>query len=491
MSFAIKLTRPEKLMCVLFLFTLPLINPWVRGDGVGYYAYARSILIQHNLDFRSDWEHANQSFRMAKLDDEGQVKPQEYTRTAHVNNHFAMGSALLWMPFLIVAHLGVVLYDLAGGHVPADGFSPPYFTAMAVGSATCAFLGLLMAFRIARNYFGESWAFLATLGIWFASPLPVYMYFNPSYSHAASIFSVSLFIFYWDRTRENRSGWQWIGLGLCGGLMIDVYYPNAIFMLCPLIESLAIYWSSLREKPWNRFAFWRLFGFDVEFCAGVAIGFLPSMVVHKILFGSILSVGDYQDQPWNWGAPWRWNVLFSSDHGLLTWTPILCLAIIGLLMWTRADRRIAACLLACALAYYYLIASYPLWDGLSSFGSRFFLSVTPIFVFGLAAFFSGCAVAWNAPRAMVISARTLVSLLIAWNLLFMFQWGTHMIPVRGQISFSDMARAQFTTAPVQMKNTLLKYLTHRKAMMNQIENIDIQQIREQQRQERLEHPNVP
>ncbi len=153
MPFATKLTRPEKLMCLLFLVTLPLINPWVRGDGVGYYAYARAILIQHNLDFRSDWEHANQSFRMVKLDDEGQVRPQEYTRTGYINNHFAMGSALLWMPFLIVAHLGVVLYNLAGGHVAADGFSPPYLTAMALGTATCAFAGLLMAYRVARKPF--------------------------------------------------------------------------------------------------------------------------------------------------------------------------------------------------------------------------------------------------------------------------------------------------------------------------------------------------
>jgi hypothetical protein len=488
MPFATKLTRPEKLMCLLFLVTLPLINPWVRGDGVGYYAYARAILIQHNLDFRSDWEHANQSFRMVKLDDEGQVRPQEYTRTGYINNHFAMGSALLWTPFLIVAHLGVVLYNLAGGHVAADGFSPPYLTAMALGTATCAFAGLFLAYRVARKHLGERWALLATLGIWFASPLPVYMYFNPSYSHAASIFSVALFIFYWDRTRENRSGLQWLGLGLCGGLMMEVYYPNAIFMLCPLIESLVKYWDSLRAKPWNRPAFFRLFGFDLGFCAGVAIGFSPSMIVHKVLFGSVLSLGDYQDDPWNWSAPWRWDVLFSSDHGLLSWTPILCLAIIGLLMWGKANRLMAGSLLASALAYYYLIASYPAWDGLSSFGSRYFLSMTPIFVFGLTAFLSGCAAAWKAPRAMAIAARTLIAWLIAWNLLFMFQWGTHMIPVRGHISFQAMARAQFTTVPVRLKDNLLKYLTHRNIMMNQIENIDVQQIREQQRRE---HPNLP
>jgi hypothetical protein len=89
---------------------------------------------------------------------------------------------------------------------------------------------------------------------------------------------------------------------------------------------------------------------------------------------------------------------------------------------------------------------------------------------------------------MEITARTLVALLIVWNLLFMFQWGTHMISVRGHISFKAMARAQFTTAPVRLKDTVLKYLTHRKTMMNQIENIDVQQIREQQLRE---HPNLP
>jgi hypothetical protein len=488
MPFTKKLTTPEKLMCLLFLLTLPFVNPWVRGDGVGYYAYARAILIQHNLDFRSDWEHANQSFRMAKLDDEGQVRAQEYTRTGYINNHFAMGSAILWMPFLIVAHLGVVLYNLAGGHVAADGFSPPYLIAMALGTATCAFGGLFLAYRVARNHFGDRWALLATLGIWFASPLPVYMYFNPSYSHAASVFSVASFIFYWDRTRENRSGLQWLVLGLCGGLMMDVYYPNAIFMLCPLIESLQGYWHSLRAKPSNRAAFFRLLGFDLEFCAGVAVGFLPSMIVHRIMFGSVFSLGDYQEQPWRWSAPWRWSVLFSSDHGLLSWTPIICFAIIGLLMWRKTDRLVVASLLASALAYFYLIASYPAWDGLSSFGARYFLPVTFIFVFGLTAFFSGCAAVSRSPRAFAAAARALVAFLIVWNLLFMFQWGSHLIPVRGHISFRDMARAQFTTAPVQLKNTLLKYLGHRKAMMNQIENIDVQQIRER---ERREHPNVP
>jgi hypothetical protein len=45
----------ERILLLLFLLSLPLINPVVHGDGVGYYAYARAPLIQHNLHFEDDW----------------------------------------------------------------------------------------------------------------------------------------------------------------------------------------------------------------------------------------------------------------------------------------------------------------------------------------------------------------------------------------------------------------------------------------------------
>ena len=32
----------EKILALIFVCTLPLVNPWVRGDGVGYYAFARA-----------------------------------------------------------------------------------------------------------------------------------------------------------------------------------------------------------------------------------------------------------------------------------------------------------------------------------------------------------------------------------------------------------------------------------------------------------------
>ena len=96
---------------------------------------------------------------------------------------------------------------------------------------------------MAKKYLPTRWAFLGTLGIWFASSLPVYMYFNPSWSHAQSAFVTALFFWYWDGTPAIAPGTQWLVLGLISGLMMDVYYICAVLLVVPLFESLARYWQ--------------------------------------------------------------------------------------------------------------------------------------------------------------------------------------------------------------------------------------------------------
>ena len=61
--------KSELLLCLIFLLSLPLLNPWVRGDGVGYYALVRAPLIEHNLDFTEDYRHASENFREARVDE--------------------------------------------------------------------------------------------------------------------------------------------------------------------------------------------------------------------------------------------------------------------------------------------------------------------------------------------------------------------------------------------------------------------------------------
>src|SRR6266436_4428974 len=230
----------ERPLFFLFLLSLVLLNPWVRGDGVGYYAFARAPLIEHSFDFANDYISANTGFREARLDTLGQPKELFRTRTGHLDNHFTVGPAMLWAPFLLLAHGGVLLARALGSQVPADGFSAPYRLAMAAGTAFWGFLGLWLSFRLARQYAGALWGLLATVAIWWASSLPVYMYFNPSWSHAHSAFAVSLFVFYWHQTSDKRTPRQWFVLALSAGLMLNVYYANAMLLIILVVEAFRV-----------------------------------------------------------------------------------------------------------------------------------------------------------------------------------------------------------------------------------------------------------
>jgi hypothetical protein len=45
-------------------------------------------------------------------------------------NHFTIGPAILWSPFLLAAHAMVLVARTFGAQVAADGFSSPYWLAM-------------------------------------------------------------------------------------------------------------------------------------------------------------------------------------------------------------------------------------------------------------------------------------------------------------------------------------------------------------------------
>jgi hypothetical protein len=469
----------ERWLVLLFLLSLPLLNPWVRGDGVGYYAFARAPLIEHSFDFQHDYVAANESFREGRLDENGRPKAIFRTATGHLQNHFTVGPAILWAPFLFVAHGGVLLARAFGSIVPADGFSAPYRVAMALGTALYGFLGLLFSFRLARQYAAERWAFLATIGIWWASSLAVYMYFNPSWSHAHSAFAAALFLWYWHATREHRALAQWCILAAIAGLMLNVYYPNGILLFVVIVEGARAYAAAFRHTAQPRTAVLRLAADHLLFAVVLLTCLLPTFITRYIVYGNPFETGYEPIRDWAWRSPHFWAVLFSSEHGLFSWTPLLLFAVIGLILFRWREPRVGTPFLAAAVAFYIFMACYPDWAGISSYGSRFFVSLTPLFIFGLAVLLDRFASLFRSERvALSVSSAGLTCLLL-WNAAFMFQWGTHLIPVRGPISWSAMVRNQFFVVPRELSSHLQKYLFRRRDLMRQIEQRDIEQMKSQ------------
>jgi hypothetical protein len=475
--------KSERLLLLLFLFSLPFLNPWVRGDGVGYYALARAPLIQHSLDFTKDYQYANESFRGPRLDEYGQPRAGFRTPTGHLDNHFTVGPAILWTPFLLLAHIGVLIARALGSSVSADGFSAPYRIAMAFATAFYGFLGLLLSFRLARQYVEKRWALLATLAIWWASSLPVYMYFNPSWSHAHSAFAVALFLWYWHRTRSSRSPAQWLILALIAGLMLNVYYANATVLAVLAVEALRQYLAPFRRDAprVESSAIPRIPELLLRnslFAAVLLVCLLPTFITRYLIYGGVFESAYIPLKDWNWFSPYFLAVLFSSNHGLFSWTPILLLAIVGLFLFWRREPLVGTPFLAAFLAFYLFISCYPDWAGISSYGNRFFVSLTPLFILGLAVFFDRAAQLFRSRRGALAAAVALLAVTTFWNVGLIFQWGSHLIPARGPVSFSEIVRNQFFVVPRQLSTDLQRYFFRRKALMKQIEDRDLQQLEE-------------
>jgi hypothetical protein len=301
------------------------------------------------------------------------------------------------------------------------------------------------------------------------------MYFNPSWSHALSAFTVSLFLWYWDRTQLRRRAGQWVILGLLAGLMGNVYYPNIFLLMFPTVELIYLLRADWTDSAQTRTPLPRLILNGVLFAAALIVALLPTFITRQIIYGSPFATGYPGMRTWHWTSPALLQVLFSSDHGMFSWTPILMLAAIGLFLLSNRNVLLGIGSVLTFLSFYFFIASYPDWDGLSSFGNRFFVSLTPIFILGLCALLNGFGDWIGKPSRAELSAALVIGLFSVWNMGFIFQWGTHMVPARGRISWSEMAENQFVAVPSKLTRSVSRYFLNRKDMMQNIEQEDIEQ----------------
>lgn len=188
---------------------------------------------------------------------------------------------------------------------------------------------------------------------------------------------------------------------------------------------------------------------------------MPTFVTKSVIYGVVFHSGYMPLAKWNWTSPHLLGVLFSSTHGLLSWTPVLIPVLFGLFLLPKRVHDLGKFLVIACLVFYYVIASHPFWHAVTSFGNRFFISLTSVFVLGLACALESFAKLWRAQRAAFIRASFIVALLILWNFGFMFQFATHMIPERGPVSWREMIYNQFRIVPHNLPLAVWRRLTGR------------------------------
>jgi hypothetical protein len=377
------------------LLVLPKPNGQiVIGDALEHYVQLRSAVFDADLQFHNDYVGV---YRL----ENSVPEPSKMTDTGHVRNYMPVGPALLWAPLFLLVAAGVWLLQAAGIVYPLDGFGRAFQASAGFSGIIAATLGSWFAFRAAALVVGPRAALWATLTIWLSSSAIYYSVISPAYSHAASMLAVSAFFWQWIRTRNAQSVGRYFVSGLLIGVAALMRWQDAILLAIPALDLLAG---------------WRTFGLRAAAArlaaslAGALLAFVPQMVVWTILYGRPFTVPQGPGFM-RWSEPQLLAVLFSDHHGLISWTPVVAVAIAGLGWLWRSSRLVCiAALVYLAISWYVNAAVADWWAG-EAFGARRFVSAYPVFVLGLAAVFDRLSArpAWiGALASIFITSTTLL-----------------------------------------------------------------------------------
>jgi hypothetical protein len=459
------MSRTARWIALVVLLSCAAVNPYVRGDGNGYYAWLVSPVIDADLDFTNQFRRADPLFQTLIFEADGSVRAEARTVTGRVGNQWSVGPAVMWAPWFLAAHGAVLTARAAGASVPADGYSWPYLWAVSIGTALYGWLALWISARAARHLGLGRGVAVGVAGIALASSLPVYQFFLPFHVHALSACAVAAYLGFWITRRDAMGSTDWWWWGALAGLMVQVYQLNGVLLIVALWQGVLTLRAARLPDALRHAA---------RFAVAGALVCLPQIIGKTMLYGSPLTTG-YQDE-FVWSAPRLWDTAWSPNHGVLLWTPIVIVALAGLarLVWTRRDLAVLAGAVA---LFYVLVASYQNWHGQSSFGNRFFVSLTLVFVVGLA---SSADAAARAGRAGQRLLTVVLVLLVWWNVGVAFQWGTNIIPNRGPVSFLEVARNQVTVVPSRLAAFAARYFTGRRGVIDDIEQRDRDERRQYQ-----------
>ena len=376
------------------------------------------------------------------------IRDRLQTETGLRINFATIGPAILWMPFYAIADGTVRVMRVGGSSVAADGYSRPYLTAIAFGSAFLGFLAVCLSISAARRVLGRG--FLSGLAVWFGTPLLFYMYLAPGMAHACSAFAVALFVTVWLKVRGHWSGGGLISLGAAAALMTMVREQDVFFIVGPAVDYIWSFVGALSAGDRDRAS--ELIRRLVVGTAMAIICYLPQVAAYLTLNGRI-GPSPYVEDKMAWLSPYAASVLLSTEHGLLAWSPLVVAGLPGTSF--RELRRVGLCLFLMFAAQVYISGSLDSWTVAGAFGQRRFVGVTIILVIGLATLIKVTAEHWS--RVMTFA---LVMVCIWWNLGLMVQFGAGLMD-RQRLELTHNAYTTFVVVPKVIPVMAYRYLFDR------------------------------
>lgn len=349
----------------------PATEATLSWDVMGYYLYLPAAFIHNDiatLNFKEEIinkYHPTSSFYQATKLDNGQYVMK-----------YPIGLAILYAPFFLLGHLYALI-----SHYPPDGFSLPYQMAISFGSIFIAFLGLWYLRKILNQFFNDKITGVALVLIAIATNYLNYTAIDGAMAHnwVFTLFTILIWqTIKWYQKPTFRGS---LIIGACIGFSALSRPSDLLSFLIPVLWGI-----SNTEDIRNRFIFfqnqWQKILLSI-----IVVALIGSIQLFywKNVTGNWLHYS-YNEYGFDWFHPHLKDVLISVEKGWLVYTPIMLLALLGLVPLYQKYRKLFWVNLVYFLINYYVVASWSVWGYGGSFGQRALIESYALLVFPLAAF---------------------------------------------------------------------------------------------------------
>lgn len=265
----------------------------------------------------------------------------------------------------------LTIVNIFGNFLDNSGLSLVYQIPVAATSILLATFGLYLLSQILTSYFSKRTSLLAAITLFSTTNLLFYVAVEPLTSHAISFFSAALFIYYFLRYKKGNN--YYFILGLLAGVSGLVRVLNSFLVIIPAIQILSSSKHNLTHK----------LKLELKLALGYLIGFLPQIYIWKLFFNKFI-IGPSWGYGFDFGNPHITHVLFNSQNGLFTLTPIILFAILGMIFFWKRNKSLAFYGLLYFALHLFLVSSWAEFTQGGSYSIRMLINTYPLLAFGFA-----------------------------------------------------------------------------------------------------------
>jgi hypothetical protein len=337
----------------IFFFTSSYHKKTVYGDGIFYYSWLRSIVIDHDFSFNNEYTFFNVG--------------QLMTKNELLGNQFAIGPAIFWFPSYMYIH------SLFNG----TGYEFVYQVAVGLTSVLFALTGLVFLYMGLTRLFSNTVSCWTTIAIAYGTNILFYGAFDTVNSHALSFFTGAV-VFYLVTEQKKK----YFLIGLVTGLLGLIRIQDAAMLLIPIGIVLLQSFGSVKNTTVS----------TIKHCLYIIVGWIAPLSIQffcwYLLYGDIRIPYIERGYGFNFLHSAFLSVLFSPNNGLFLWTPLVFLSVIGLVFNVIKNKHNIRMYSVIGLLFFlwqtYLIGSWSIWWQGASYSGRMFISLLPIMSVGIA-----------------------------------------------------------------------------------------------------------